>query len=66
MDLTILGGMGGKEAIKELLKIDPAAKAVVSSGYADDLIMSEYKQFGFSGVIAKPYTIEQLSKALLD
>lgn len=66
MDLTIPGGMGGKEAIKELLKIDPDAKAIVSSGYSNDMIMAEFKEYGFSGVITKPYKIEDMSKVLHD
>jgi CheY-like chemotaxis protein len=61
MDLTIPGGMGGKETIKELLKIDPAAVVVVSSGYSNDPIMSSYEKYGFHGVVSKPYRIEQLS-----
>ncbi len=64
MDLTIPGGMGGKEAIKKLLEIDPGASVVVSSGYATDPIMSEYKKYGFSAVIAKPYSVKQLEETL--
>ncbi len=66
MDLTIPGGMGGKEAIQKLLQIDPDVKAIVSSGYSSDPIMAEYKKFGFSGVIAKPYLIQHLSEVLHD
>ena len=66
LDLTIAGGMGGKEAIKKLLKIDPGVKAIVSSGYADDPVIAKYRDFGFSGMVAKPYTIEELRKALQD
>jgi PAS domain S-box-containing protein len=64
MDLTIPGGMGGKEAIQELLAFDPNAAVVVSSGYATDPIMSEYKKYGFSAVIAKPYSIKQLQQTI--
>jgi len=64
MDLTIPGGMGGKEAIIKLRQIDPGVKAIVSSGYATDPIMSEYKKYGFSAVIAKPYSIKQLEETL--
>jgi len=64
LDLTIPGGMGGKKAIKELLKIDPQAKAIVSSGYSDDPIMADFQKYWFSGVIAKPYKIAELGKVL--
>ncbi len=64
MDLTIPGGMGGKEAIKELLRICPEAKAVVSSGYSNDPIISEYRKYGFRGVVAKPYKLQQLNQVL--
>jgi PAS domain S-box-containing protein len=66
LDLTIPGGMGGKEAIKKLLEMDPAVKALVSSGYATDPIMSDYKKYGFSAVITKPYRVSQLEKTLHD
>jgi len=64
MDLTIPGGMGGKETITELKKIDPQVKAIVSSGYSNDPIMSNYKDYGFSGVIAKPYKLNKLHEVL--
>jgi DNA-binding NarL/FixJ family response regulator len=64
MDLTIPGGMGGKEAIKKLLEIDANATVIVSSGYTTDAIMSEYKKYGFKAVIAKPYSVKQLQETL--
>jgi PAS domain S-box-containing protein len=64
LDLTIPGGMGGKEAIKELLKIDPHARVIVSSGYSDDPIMADFENYGFRAVIAKPYRVVELSKIL--
>jgi CheY-like chemotaxis protein len=64
MDLTIPGGMGGKEAIVELKEIDPHVKAIVSSGYANDPILADHKKYGFIGMVPKPYKIEELSKAL--
>lgn len=64
LDLTIPGGMGGKETIEELLRIDPKAKAVASSGYTTGPIMAEYRKYGFQGVIAKPYEIDELNMLL--
>ena len=64
MDLTIPGGMGGKETIVKLHEIDPQVKAIVSSGYSGDPIMANYQDFGFSGVICKPYKFEEIGKVL--
>jgi PAS domain S-box-containing protein len=66
MDLTIPGGMGGKKAVKKLLKIDPDAVAIVSSGYSNDPIMSDYQKYGFRGVVTKPYQIKELSWVMRD
>lgn len=65
MDLTIPGGIGGKEAIKQLRRFDPAAKAIVSSGYSDDSVVANYKNYGFSGCVNKPYQIKELSEVLV-
>jgi CheY-like chemotaxis protein len=64
MDLTIPGGMGGKEAIVEILAIDPAARAFVSSGYANDPIMVNCTAYGFTGVIAKPFDVAAVQHLL--
>jgi len=64
MDLTIPGGMGGEEALQALRKIEPQTVAIVSSGYADDPIMTRYKEYGFSGVIKKPYRVSTFSQVL--
>jgi two-component system, cell cycle sensor histidine kinase and response regulator CckA len=64
MDLTIPGGMGGRETITALLKIDPDARVIVSSGYSTDPIMQNYKQYGFKAMINKPYTVGELEKTL--
>jgi len=61
LDLTVPGGMGGKETIEKLQEIDPNIKAIVSSGYSSDPIMANYKNYGFSAVISKPYRVRQLS-----
>ena len=64
MDLTIPGGMGGKEAITTLLAFDHTAKVVVSSGYANDPIMANYQEYGFCGVLSKPFKIDGLNKVI--
>ena len=64
VDLTIPGGMGGKEAIGKLLKIDPGVTAIVSSGYSKDPVMATYREHGFSGVLAKPFKFEELAHLL--
>ena len=64
LDLTVSGGMGGKEAINKLLAVDAKAKAIVSSGYSNDPIMADFDKFGFLDVIPKPYEIEPLSRVL--
>jgi len=64
MDLTVPGGMGGKEAIQKLKILDPNVKALVSSGYSNDPIMSNFRRYGFQGVVKKPYRIQDMSDAL--
>ncbi len=66
MDLTIPGGMGGREAIHELLNINPDVKVIVSSGYSTDPIMSEYWRYGFVQVLPKPYNISELISVVED
>ncbi|MBE0603185.1 MAG: PAS domain S-box protein [Deltaproteobacteria bacterium] len=64
LDLTVPGAMGGKEAVRKLLDIDPGAKVIVSSGYSQDPILAMYRDYGFSGVIAKPYQMGELGQAI--
>jgi len=64
LDLTIPGGIGGKEVVQKLREIDPEVKAIVSSGYSSDPILSEHERYGFKGAVAKPYEIRELSNIL--
>jgi CheY-like chemotaxis protein len=64
MDLTVPGGMGGKEAVQEILAIDGRARVLVSSGYSDDPIMANPQSFGFVGGITKPYDLDDLARKL--
>jgi len=64
LDLTVPGAMGGKEALDKLREINPEVKAIVSSGYSNDPSMSDYKNYGFSGGVAKPYNMQNLSETL--
>lgn len=66
LDLTLPGGMGGKECLKKLMEIDPTVNAIVSSGYALDATMSRYQDHGFRGVIAKPYEAAELGRIVHD
>lgn len=64
MDLTIPGGMGGKEAIVHLLNLDPQARVLVASGYSKDPILSNYREYGFAGRIVKPFRIEEVQRTI--
>ncbi len=65
MDLTIPGGMGGKETVQRILEIDPRARCIVCSGYASDPVLANYRDYGFMGMLTKPHTAEELKKTLL-
>jgi len=64
MDLTIPGGAGGKETIREILAINPEAKVIVSSGYSNDPVMSNYKEYGFCSAIAKPFQFIEMKRLI--
>lgn len=64
LDLTIPAGMGGAEVMQHLRKMDPEVKAIVSSGYATDPIMANYKKHGFRGILPKPFRPEDLSSVM--
>ncbi|MCL4456688.1 MAG: ATP-binding protein [Nitrospirae bacterium] len=64
IDLTVAGGMGGKEAIQELMRLDPSVKAIVVSAYFNDPVLADFRQYGFCGAFVKPYKVEDLNKEL--
>ena len=64
LDLTVPGGMGGAEAVEHLRAVDPTVCAIASSGYSASPVMAKPDEYGFAGVIAKPYTIAQLEAVL--
>ncbi|MBA3964780.1 MAG: PAS domain S-box protein [Nitrospirales bacterium] len=64
LDLTVPGGMGGKDAIQHLRSLDPHIKAIVTSGYSDDPIMCDFQQYGFQNMLVKPFKIFDLATVL--
>ena len=64
LDLTVPGGLGGKETLDFLKEINPQVKVIVSSGYSDSPIMADYEKYGVQGVISKPYRLPELSKVI--
>jgi len=64
LDLIVPGDIGGKEAVARLTGIDPTVKAVLVSGFAQDSVLSEFRDFGFQAVITKPFTLQELSETL--
>ena len=64
MDLTVPGGMGGADAIKKLLEIDPEAKAIVTSGYSNNPVMANYKEYGFRATMSKPFNLDEVGEIL--
>ncbi len=64
MDLTVPGGMGGLEAVSRILELDPDCRAIVSSGYSEQRIASNYRDYGFRAVLNKPYRMDELADTL--
>ena len=64
LDLTIPGGLGGKEVIKDMLSLDPCLRAIVVSGYSNDPVLANYQDYGFKGMVAKPFNLVNLSAVL--
>ena len=65
IDLTVPGGMGGKETIGKLIEIDPAVKAIVASGYSNDPVLAEFGNYGFKGAVGKPYRLRDLGETVM-
>ncbi len=66
MDLTVPGGMGGLEAVRRLARFDPSVRVVISSGYTQDPVMLNYRDYGFCAKLSKPYTPEILAEVLAE
>jgi PAS domain S-box-containing protein len=64
MDLTVIGGMGGKEATEKLLALDSDAKIIVASGYSNDPVMAQFRDYGFRDVLEKPFDMKKLAAVL--
>ena len=64
LDLTITGGLGGKETIGELKRLDSNVYAIVASGYSNDPVLANYKEYGFKDILTKPYTMDELKQVL--
>jgi CheY-like chemotaxis protein len=64
LDLTVPGGVGGKDVISKLLTIDPQVRAIVVSGYSNDPVLANYQEYGFKGRVAKPFNLVDLSVVL--
>ncbi len=64
MDLTIPGGMGGKEAARAIKKIHPDARIIVSSGYSNDPVLAHFQEHGFCEVLTKPYRRDDLCRCV--
>lgn len=65
LDLTVPGGLGGRETIGRLHEFDPFVKAVVSSGYTTDPIVKNFRQYGFAGILTKPYTAKEMCAIII-
>jgi CheY-like chemotaxis protein len=64
LDLTIPGGMGGRDTVVQLAAMDSTVRAIVSSGYSSDPVVANYRQYGFQAAVNKPYSLDELSRVL--
>jgi CheY-like chemotaxis protein len=66
LDLTVRGDMGGKEALEKIREFDPNVKAIVASGFSNDPVLANFREFGFSGMIAKPFRMADLARNITE
>jgi len=64
MDLTVACGMGGEEAARHILSLDPTARLIVSSGYSNDPVLADYRRYGFQAAMPKPYKLSDMEEVL--
>jgi CheY-like chemotaxis protein len=64
LDLVVPNGMGGEETVKELLKVDPSVRVILSSGFSHSPVVTHFKEYGFVGVLPKPYRVDKLERTL--
>ncbi len=64
LDLTIAGGMGGKETIEQIRKLDSKVPAIVSSGYSNDPVLADFTRYGFQAAAAKPFEVGELVETI--
>ena len=64
LDLTVRAGMGGQKTMEALLRMDPAVKAIIMSGYPNDPVVLEHRRHGFKGALAKPFDIGKLQELI--
>ena len=65
-DLTIPNGMGGIELVHKIKSFDPSARVIVSSGFSQNMSAAQYREHGFDGIIAKPFTFDDLKKIITE
>ena len=66
MDLTVPGGLGGRETLDMMRALDADVRAIASSGYSNSPVMSDFASYGFQGMVTKPYRVEELARTLAD
>jgi two-component system cell cycle sensor histidine kinase/response regulator CckA len=66
LDLTIPGSIGGKEANEKIKMLSPSTRTIIFSGYANDPVLNQFSEYNFDGVLAKPFTVEDIGKVVKD